>query len=162
MIEYMTHTSRGIRNNNPLNIRRGHNWKGLRPTQTDAAFCQFTSIEWGIRAAVLILASYARKHVRTIEEIITRWAPPSENNTRRYIQMVCDTTGWPPSRVVPVNSETDTTKFLQAMAAVETGVTIRMELLRAGYRLANVQQCLVKSQPCSEDHQQGAAASPDS
>lgn len=145
-----------------MNIRRGQRWKGLRQVQNDSDFCQFTSIEWGIRAAVLILASYARKHVRTIEEVITRWAPPSENNTTRYVQMVCESTGWPPSRVVPVNSETDTTKFLQAMAAVETGVTIRLELLRAGYRLANIQGCLVNSQQCIDNHQQDAAVSPDS
>ena len=43
---------RGIRNNNPLNIRRGKDqWKGLRAQQTDASFCQFESLEYGWRAA---------------------------------------------------------------------------------------------------------------
>ena len=38
---------RGIRNNNPLNIRRTakDQWKGLRAQQTDASFCQFESME---------------------------------------------------------------------------------------------------------------------
>ena len=44
---------RGIRNNNPLNIRRTakDQWKGLRAQQTDASFCQFESLEFGWRAA---------------------------------------------------------------------------------------------------------------
>ena len=29
---------RGIRNNNPLNIRKGNNWQGERHPQTDPAF----------------------------------------------------------------------------------------------------------------------------
>ena len=39
---------RGIRNNNPLNIRRGKDqWQGLRAQQTDASFCQFESLDYG-------------------------------------------------------------------------------------------------------------------
>ena len=47
---------RAIRNNNPLNIRRSKDkWKGLRAQQTDAAFCQFESMEYGWRAAFWLL-----------------------------------------------------------------------------------------------------------
>ena len=42
---------RGIRNNNPLNIRRSKDqWQGLRAQQTDASFCQFETLEYGWRA----------------------------------------------------------------------------------------------------------------
>ena len=46
---------RGIRNNNPLNIRRTakDQWKGLRAQQTDASFCQFESLEYGWRAMAI-------------------------------------------------------------------------------------------------------------
>ena len=39
---------RGIRNNNPLNIRRTakDQWQGLRAQQTDASFCQFESLDY--------------------------------------------------------------------------------------------------------------------
>lgn len=70
--------SRGIRNNNPGNIRRGEDWKGLvRDGQdTDEAFCRFVAPEYGIRAMVLILRRYRQKHnLNTISEIIRRWAP---------------------------------------------------------------------------------------
>ena len=43
---------RGFRNNNPLNIRRSKDqWKGLAEAQTDRAFVQFKSLEYGWRAA---------------------------------------------------------------------------------------------------------------
>ena len=43
---------RGIRNNNPGNIRHGANWQGLNPKgrDIDSAFCVFTAPIYGIRA----------------------------------------------------------------------------------------------------------------
>lgn len=56
-------TARGIRNNNPGNIRWGDEWKGLVPEtqRTDKSFCQFKSAEYGIRAMIIILRNYQRK-----------------------------------------------------------------------------------------------------
>lgn len=82
--------TRGIRNNNPANIRRGCNWKGLIRQQKDKEFCQFVSMLWGIRALLITLRTYVKKHhLHTVREIITRWAPPSDgNNTEKYIEFV--------------------------------------------------------------------------
>ena len=48
-------TPRGIRNNNPLNVRRYPNssWVGMKAEQTDEDFLQFTDIVYGYRATVL-------------------------------------------------------------------------------------------------------------
>ena len=47
---------RGIRNNNPLNIRRGKDqWKGMAEAQNDRAFVQFKSLDYGWRAAFYLL-----------------------------------------------------------------------------------------------------------
>lgn len=83
-------STRGIRNNNPANIRRGCNWKGLAKTQTDREFCQFDTMTWGVRALLVTLHTYVVKHhLHTVKEIITRWAPPSDgNNTEAYIKFV--------------------------------------------------------------------------
>lgn len=85
-------STRGIRNNNPANIRRGCCWKGLVEWPTDKAFCQFTTMTWGIRALLVTLHSYVVVHGKhTIPQIIERWAPPQDgNNTKRYIQFVED------------------------------------------------------------------------
>ena len=49
---------RGIRNNNPLNIRKGNNWKGEVSSSTDGEFEQFVSMQMGIRAGFKILKNY--------------------------------------------------------------------------------------------------------
>lgn len=69
---------RGIRNNNPGNIRKGTGkWQGLDPIQKDSEFCTFISPVWGIRAMAIILRNYQTKHgLYTITNIINRWAPP--------------------------------------------------------------------------------------
>ena len=83
-------STRGIRNNNPANIRRGCIWRGLSKTQSDKEFCQFISMAWGVRALLVTLRTYVKKyHLHTVREIITRWAPPSDgNNTEAYIKFV--------------------------------------------------------------------------
>ncbi len=85
---------RGIRNNNPLNIRRTKNakWAGMVKEQTDAAFCQFTSMVYGWRAAFMLLRKYYYAYeLKTLRDIISRWAPPEDNNpTNVYIERVAE------------------------------------------------------------------------
>ncbi len=75
---------RGIRNNNPGNIRRNQTkWKGLRPLdeQLDPDFFQFTEMKWGIRAVSRILSNYRSKHgVLSIAQMASRWAPSDDGN----------------------------------------------------------------------------------
>lgn len=80
--------TRGIRNNNPGNIRHGAQWQGMAPEQTDASFVQFTDAKYGIRAIARILLSYERQGLNTVRGIINRWAPPVENNTDAYVAAV--------------------------------------------------------------------------
>ena len=95
---------RGIRNNNPLNIRRTakDQWKGLRAHQTDASFCQFESLDYGWRAAFYLLTRtyYHKYRLFTIRAIINKWAPPQENLTATYIQNVSRLTGIPPDEPI--------------------------------------------------------------
>ena len=82
-------TARGIRNNNPGNIRiTGDKWQGLLPGE-DLSFFTFKDPEHGIRALAKILITYYNKHdLDRVETIINRWAPPSENDTTAYIEIV--------------------------------------------------------------------------
>lgn len=80
---------RGFRNNNPLNIRKGSNWKGLSLVQSDKSFCRFTSMRYGIRAAMYLLMKYYKKYkLHTLYDIINRWAPSCENDTWNYCKLV--------------------------------------------------------------------------
>ena len=70
---------RGLRNCNPLNIRKGRDqWQGQAEKQTDAAFVVFKSMAWGWRAAFKLLTRtyYHKYRLYTIRMIIQKWAPP--------------------------------------------------------------------------------------
>ena len=99
---------RGIRNNNPLNIRRSKDkWKGMRAVQSDAQFCQFESLEWGWRAAFWLLTRtyYHKYRLFTIRAIVQKWAPAIENNTQAYIANVSRLTGIDPDEPIGIPSE---------------------------------------------------------
>ncbi|MBS9442267.1 structural protein [Photorhabdus heterorhabditis] len=116
--------SRGIRNNNPGNIRWGDNWQGLVPEsqRTDKSFCQFISPEYGIRAMIKVIRNYNRKYgINTVSGIISRWAPEIENNTAGYINRVCKDTDVTRDQVVDVFNQAFMTKLIKAIITVENG-----------------------------------------
>ena len=96
---------RGIRSNNPGNIvRTSDRWLGMAPDQSsDPRFVVFIDAEHGIRALMRLLINYQERHgLKTIRQIITRWAPPKgrdqngntyEQNTEAYIRAVCRDVG---------------------------------------------------------------------
>lgn len=99
--------TRGIRNFNPGNIRRvpSVKWEGESPDQsTDSAFVVFSSPEYGIRAIARILRSYAKRGLNTIDEVINRWAPPTENNAEAYVAAVCNECGVGPDDVISLEA----------------------------------------------------------
>ena len=117
---------RGIRNNNPLNIRRSKDqWKGLAEAQTDRAFVQFKSLEYGWRAAFYLLTRtyYHKYRLYTIRTIIRRWAPSNENDTNAYIANVSKLTGIDPDDPIGIPSESPTRWIAlgAAMAIQENG-----------------------------------------
>lgn len=81
---------RGIRNNNPGNIRLSEvRWQGQKDVQADTSFVEFSAPVWGLRALMRVLLTYHFKHgLDTVESIINRWAPPHENATDHYIYSV--------------------------------------------------------------------------
>lgn len=82
--------TRGLRNNNPLNIRKGSNWKGLSKVQSDKKFCQFDDIVYGVRAALVVLRTYHYKHrLYSLIDVISRFAPSSDgNNVSNYCYLI--------------------------------------------------------------------------
>lgn len=102
----MVSGARGIRNHNPGNIRLSSDrWQGLAPTQSDPEFFQFSEPKWGIRALAKLLKNYqARYGLNTVRAIITRWAPPSENDTAAYIANVSQWSGVDPDQIIDVTA----------------------------------------------------------
>ena len=144
-------TSRGWRNNNPLNIRRGESWNGLCERQTDPAFCQFMTMSMGYRAAVKVMKSYATLFARqgkawTVDNILRRWAPENENDTRAYIRRVLQLMGRKPAetRLEPLYTATGQRQLallLAAMTCIETGCppeAVPAAALNAGFVAAGL------------------------
>ena len=121
-------TPRGIRNCNPLNIRKSKDqWKGLAEAQNDRAFVQFKSLEYGWRAAFHLLTRtyYHKYRLYTIRTIIRRWAPSSENDTSAYIANVSLLTGIDPDEPIGIPSDSPSRWMAVgvAMAIQENGTT---------------------------------------
>lgn len=132
-------TARGIRNNNPGNIRIGQDWKGEVPkgTNTDGAFEQFSSPQYGIRAIAKILRAYSTRGLDTIREIINTWAPPVENNTDAYINSVSISTGFGPDDCLDMTSIDVQTKIIEAIIMHENGVQpYSIQVIQEGIRLS--------------------------
>lgn len=126
--------ARGLRNNNPLNIRRGQQWKGLRATQTDKEFAQFESLEYGIRAGFVTIKTYMTKYgIANISGIIYRWAPPKENNTARYLGIIHKRTGIAPYHAIKFLDKPKMCALVAAMAYVECGQEIPMDKVQTAY-----------------------------
>ena len=116
---------RNIRNNNPGNIRLvpANNWEGRVPPDqnTDGAFEQFNTPEDGWRALFVLLRGrgYIGGGRDTIREIISRWAPPFENDTELYIRQMVEAVGIPADQRIDPNDAEVLQKLAWAIARKE-------------------------------------------
>ncbi len=129
--------SRGLRNNNPGNIRHdGVKWQGEKSPSTDTAFKQFTTMPYGYRAMIKLLQNYSRLHgCHTIRTMVSRWAPPVENDTRSYIATVVKITGIDADKRLTITDKTTMCKLAAAMSQVENGKGAVMADVEAGWNL---------------------------
>ena len=129
-------TPRGLRNNNPGNIRiSGVKYKG-EIKSLDSAFKQFESIEYGYRAVFMLLHTYNKKYsINTIEGMINRYAPSCENHTDKYINVICENIG------IAKNAKIDTTDIscmvpvVCVISFIENGINANEDEVQRGWAL---------------------------
>lgn len=115
--------TRGVKNNNPGNLRKSATrWLGKINPSTDPAFEQFQSMEYGARASMINARTWYNRGLNTIEKLISKWAPPSENDTESYIRFVSHFTGIPRSSVFALTPE-NLQAIGYAIAVQENGTT---------------------------------------
>ena len=126
---------RGIRNNNPLNLRKTSiGWRGKKLEGTDPDFEQFDNMYNGIRAALVNIRTMVRVHgCTTVEDVIRRWAPASENDTEAYIRTVCTKAKIHRTDKVLPNVKDNICKLAWAMAYVENGQTLDYHLFTQAF-----------------------------
>lgn len=130
--------SRGLRNNNPGNIRQNSdNFLGEIKPSTDPAFKQFESVEYGYRAIFVTLNTYQKKYgLSTIRAMISRWAPPKDNNdTEAYIRAVSSESGVPENSRITSTNKNVMIPIVAAMSRVENGVEANIIEVQRGWDL---------------------------
>lgn len=112
----------GIRTNNPGNIIKTEiTWKGEVPCEESRFEC-FDTEYHGIRALALNLLNYQRRYeLRTVEEIIHRWSPPSENRTDLLVEVVGDRLGIQKDRELDLESPLILRELMVAIIIQENG-----------------------------------------
>lgn len=127
---------RGLRNNNPGNIRRNSDAFQGEKTSSDREFKQFKLMAYGYRAIFKILSNYYRNYkLDTIRKMISRWAPENENNTDAYIKAVSDYAGIPADDPINVNDREQMIRIVAGMSKVENGREADMSDVITGWSL---------------------------
>lgn len=122
-------TARGIRNNNPGNLRKGSDWNGEQPVENmtpaqaaEKAFEVFSCPAYGIRALTKLLLTYQLRYgLDTINEILNRYAPDIENDTSAYARHVSEMTGFGVDESVDLREPEIMKAFLIAIITHENG-----------------------------------------
>ena len=140
--------SLGIDNNNPGNIEYdGTDWLGLEGRGRTGRFCRFKTPAHGIRAMCRVLITYQSKRkaadgsrIDTVAEVVTRWAPPTENDTQSYIKSVRKRAGFEPGEIIDVHDYDDVRPLIEALIYHENGKMPYSEAqLRRGIMLAGIE-----------------------
>lgn len=119
--------SRGYRNRNPGNIDWSprNKWQGQVGREASGnppRFAVFESHAYGIRALVSLLTTYQDRHrLRTVEKIISRWAPGNENDTEAYIEHVARLTGFGRSDTLDLHTYEHAEPLVKAIITHELG-----------------------------------------
>lgn len=116
---------RGLRNNNPLNIRysKANRWMGRCNHKIDEAFEEFIHIQYGYRAAFIIIHKYITVyHLNTIFMLCARWAPVGDgNNPAVYARTVASRMGCGISQELNFANPQQMVSLAKAMTFVECG-----------------------------------------
>lgn len=115
-----------IQRNNPGNIKKNprNKWKGMSAKQDDSDFVTFNSLDAGYRAMSKILDSYFKGGDNSVAEIVSRYAPPSENPTDDYIEFVAQEMNVDPSQPLK-NTPEIKAELIRAMVKFENGAVPR-------------------------------------
>ena len=138
--------ARGYRNKNPGNIdyNPANKWQGQigKEAGPDGRFAVFSSHEYGIRALAALLTTYYDRHgLRSIQQIINRWAPPKENLTSGYVRHVSELTGHDPDADLDLHRYEDMRGLVVAIITHELGgQPYAARVIDEGLRLAGLRK----------------------
>lgn len=123
--------ARNWRNNNPGNIEYGSFSKQHGAIGTDGRFAVFPAYDNGRKAKEALLFQGKNYKDLTIGQAISRYAPPSENNTANYINTVVKATGASATTPLSGLNSSQRNSMLSAMERIEGFKQGKIEVLKA-------------------------------
>ena len=84
---------------------------------------------------VLLHTYVVKHHLTTLRQIISRYAPPSENDTSAYLRRVVAATGLSPDEPLDTLDRDTMVGVVRAMSEVENGVKAVESEVEGGWRL---------------------------
>lgn len=130
---------RGWRNNNPGNLEYGDFARSMGAIGSDGRFAIFPTPEAGRQAKENLLFESRGYRSLSIEGAISKYAPPSENNTEGYINQITQALGVPRNTNISSLSPDQRKVLLDTIQKAEGRSTGKTEVLREGLGLANTQ-----------------------
>jgi hypothetical protein len=109
-----------LRNNNPGALMPG------------GKLAQYPDMQTGIAAMDQNLASYGKQGVNTLSAVISKWAPPNENDTQAYIKDVSQRLGIPANQKVDLSNPAQPRRLARRQAPRRAPATFRTNCLRSG------------------------------
>jgi hypothetical protein len=98
-----------VRNNNPGAMMPG------------GKLAQYPDMQTGLAALDGNLANYGKQGVNTVAGVISKWAPPNENDTQAYIKDVSQRLGIPPNQKIDLTNPLQRQALSTAIALHENG-----------------------------------------
>lgn len=111
------------KNNNPANMRYyGVGWRGERPAGLSKGdFTRFAAPQDGARAGIRNLMTLGKRHGFTLNGIIPKFSPSSENDTGRHIRNISAISNLPPDKVLDPNDTGQMVDLLRGVIGAESG-----------------------------------------
>ena len=131
--------SRGLRNMNPGNLDFRHQEGAELEQHASPRFAKFKTMEEGVAAFARQMQLYASRGQDTVRAIISKYAPPNENNTVAYMSSVAKSLGVGIDQRLASGGSFDDEKLRMLMVGVskiENGKgKLSLDQINAGIRL---------------------------
>lgn len=128
--------TRGLRNNNPCNLKSSKNTKWDGQVGSDGKFIIFESPEYGIRACAKNLKNYQQKNgLDTLRSMVYRMGPPHENDTKKYVRNLSNIVGVSPDEKINVLKHLP--EIIKGIIFLENGKMPYPEKMFIGYTIFN-------------------------
>lgn len=128
--------TRGLRNNNPCNLKSSKNTKWDGQIGSDGKFIIFESPEYGIRACAKNLKNYQHNNgLDTLRSMVYRMGPPHENDTKKYVRNLSNIVGVSPDEKINVLKHLP--EIIKGIIFLENGKMPYPEKMFIGYTIFN-------------------------